>query len=281
MEELLFDKMQKLGLNLYESKAYATLLKIGTSNAYKVSKESGIPRARIYDVLETLTKQGLTMVEESNENVKIYTPVPSQVFLEKTKKEWENDFEDVTNALNKLEMEADKRDIYVFTVKGKENIISYCRQLLRDARQYVMVSMWNEMYEMLLPELEECQNRGCRALGVCHNIQNPIDGIEIHHSGKYHDMPKKLRWFIISADGRKLLYGYSAETDRNAFYTEDISHIYLLEDYIMHDMVINRFTSDYKNEKKLSSMMEDILTKMGKGRKTGNHMEGQIENQIN
>lgn len=32
----------------------------------------------------------------------------------------------------------------------------------------------------------------------------------------------------------------------------------------MHDMVINRFISEYKNEEKLSSMMEDILTKMGK-----------------
>ena len=108
--------------------------------------------------------------------------------------------------------------------------------------------MWNEMYEMLLPELEECQNRGCKILGVCHNIQNPMDGIEIHHSGKYHDMTEKLHWFIISADGRKLLYGYSAETDRDAFYTEDVSHIYLLEDYIMHDMVINRFISEYKKE---------------------------------
>lgn len=263
MKESLFDKLQKLGLNLYESKAYATLLKIGTANAYKVSKESGIPRARIYDVLETLTKRGLAMVEESSENAKIYTPVPSKVFLEKTKKEWENDFEDVSNALNKLEMKADKRDIYVFTVKGRENIISYCRQLLKEANQYVMVSMWNEMYEMLLPELEECQNCGCKVLGVCHNIQNPIDGIEIHHSGKFHDMPEKLHWFIISADGRKLLYGYSAETGRDSFYTEDVSHIYLLEDYIMHDMVINRFISDNKNEKKLALMMEEILTNMG------------------
>ena len=37
MEELLFDKMQKLGLNLYESKAYATLLKVGTANPRFVS----------------------------------------------------------------------------------------------------------------------------------------------------------------------------------------------------------------------------------------------------
>lgn len=259
MEEFLFDKLQKFGLNLYEAKAYASMLKIGTANAYKVSKESGIPRARIYDVLETLTKRGLAMMEESSEGSKLYTPVPSKVFLEKTKKEWENDFEDVTNALSELETEADKQDIYVFTVKGKENIISYCRQLLKEANQYVMISMWDQMYELLLPELEECKNRGCKVLGVGHNLKNPIAGIEMHHNGKYHEMSEKLHWFIISADGKKLLYGYSAETDKDAFYTEDTSHIYLLEDYMIHDMVVNRFVSDKENEEKLTAMMREIL----------------------
>lgn len=264
MEESLFEKLQKFGLNLYEARAYASLLKIGTANAYKVSKESGIPRARIYDVLETLTKRGLAMVEESSENTKIYTPVPSKVFLEKTKKEWENDFEDVANALVELETEANKQDVYVFTVKGKENITSYCRQLLKGASQYVMISMWNQMYELLLPELEECQNRGCKVLGVGHNLKSPVAQIEIHHDGKYHNMPENLRWFIISADGEKLLYGYSAETDKDAFYTEDTSHIYLLEDYMIHDMVVNRLVSDKENEEELSSMMREILKELGK-----------------
>lgn len=264
MEELLFDKLQKFGLNLYEAKAYASLLKIGTANAYKVSKESGIPRARIYDVMETLTNRGLAMMEESSENAKIYTPVPSKVFLEKMKKEWENDFEDVTNALSELETEANKQDIYVFTVKGKENIISYCKQLLKDANQYVMISMWNQMYELLLPDFKECQNRGCKVLGVGHNLKNPIADIEIHHDGKYHDMSENLHWFIISADGKKLIYGYSAEADKDAFYTEDTSHIFLLEDYIMHDMLVNRLVSDKNNEEKLTAMMKEILENIRK-----------------
>ncbi len=264
IETALLDKLQNLGLNLYEAKAYAGLLKVGTANAYKISKESGIPRARIYDVLETLTKRGLAMMEESSENTKIYTPVPSKVFLEKTKKQWENDFEDVANALCELENGANKQDIYVFTVKGKENIISYCRQLLKEAAQYVMVSMWNQMYEFLLPELKECQNRGCKVLGVGHNIQKPIADIEMHHGGKYHDMPEKIHWFIISADGKKLLYGYSAETGKDAFYTEDASHIYLLEDYMIHDMVVNQFVSDKENEEKLTLMMRELLEKIGK-----------------
>ena len=77
-------------------------------------------------------------------------------------------------------------------------------------------------------------------------------------------MPENLRWFIISADGEKLLYGYSAETDKDAFYTEDTSHIYLLEDYMIHDMVVNRLVSDKENEEELSSMMREILKELGK-----------------
>lgn len=263
MKEELLNKLQKLGLNLYEAKAYASLLKVGTANAYKISKESGIPRARIYDVLESLTKRGLAMLEETNENVKTYTPVPSKIFLDRTKKEWESDFDEVSVELQALEEEK-KQDIYVFTIKGKENITAYCKQLIKEANSYVLVSMWNQMYELLLPELKECQNRGCNVLGISHNIEEPIAGIEKHWGGKTHNMPENMQWFILSVDGKKLLYGYSVEIDKDAFYTEDTSHIYLMEDYILHDMVINRLVEEKGNEDKLVNMMKEIVDRIKK-----------------
>ncbi len=263
MKEELLNKLQKLGLNLYEAKAYASLLKVGTANAYKISKESGIPRARIYDVLESLTKRGLAMLEETNDNVKTYTPVPSKIFLDRTKKEWESDFDEVSVELQALEEEK-KQEIYVFTVKGKENITAYCKQLIKEAKRYVLVSMWNQMYELLLPDLKECQNRGCDVLGISHNIEEPIDGIEKHWGSKTHNMPENMQWFILSIDGEKLLYGYSVEIDKDAFYTEDTSHIYLMEDYILHDMVINRLVEEKGNEDRLINMMKEIVDRIKK-----------------
>ena len=244
MKDTIIDKLQKFGLNLYEAKAYASLLKIGTANAYKISKESGIPRARIYDVLESVTKFGLAMVEESSENVK-------------AKKEWENDYEEVKGGLQELESEEKKQDIYVFTVKGKENITAYCRQLIKEAGQYVIISMWNQMYELLSPELEECKKRG-----ISHDIKNPMEGIEKHFNSKIHNMPENMHWFILSADGKKLLYGYSAEIDKDAFYTEDASHIYLMEDYILHDMVINHFIENKGDKDKMIQMMQEFVRKI-------------------
>lgn len=259
MKESLLDKLQKFGLNLYEAKAYTGLLKTGTANAYKISKESGIPRARIYDVLDSITKQGLAMVEESSENAKLYTPVPSKIFLSRIRKEWEDDYEEVKDELQEIEAEEKKQDIYVFTVKGKESITAYCEQLLKEAENYVIVSIWSQMYELLLPELMECKNRGCKVAGISHNIESPMVGIEKHSHSKIHNMPENGHWFILSVDGKKLLYGYSAEDDKDAFYTEDTSHIYLMEDYILHDMVINRFAADDGNRDRLADMMQEIV----------------------
>lgn len=259
MKERLLEKLQKFGLNLYEAKAYMGLLKIGTANAYRISKESGIPRARIYDILESITKHGLAMVEESSENTKIYTPVPSNIFLERIKKEWENDYEEVKNDLQSLETGDKNQDIYVFTVKGMENITAYCMELLKEASHHVIVSIWSQMYELLLPELKKCKNRGCKVSGISHNIENPIEGIEKHFNSKTHNMVENMHWFILSIDSKKLLYGYSIEVDRDAFYTEDATHIYLMEDYILHDMVINRLIADKGNQDEMVLIMKEIV----------------------
>ena len=87
-ENSLFIKLQKFGLNQYEAKAYVALLSIGTANAYSISKVSGIPRSRIYDILESITNRGVVMVEETSDNIKNYTALPSNVFLERIREEW-------------------------------------------------------------------------------------------------------------------------------------------------------------------------------------------------
>lgn len=258
MEASLFGKLQKFGLNLYEAKAYAALLKTGTANAYSISKESGIPRARIYDVLESLTTRGLAMLEESSENVKSYTPVPSKVFLERIKEEWKKDYAEVKNDLQDLESEENKQEIYVFTVKGAENITVYCKQLLKEADHHIMVSIWGQMYEQLLPALKECQARGCKVVGIGHELENPMQGIEAHVRNKIHNPAEKTPWFVLSVDSKKLLYGHATEVDKDAFYTEDATHIYLMEDYILHDIVINRLITEKGSADHLACMMKEV-----------------------
>lgn len=61
------EQLQKVGLTEYEAKVYSSLLKDHLNSATKLSEKSGVPRTKIYSVLESLQNKGW---------VKIYSGAP-------------------------------------------------------------------------------------------------------------------------------------------------------------------------------------------------------------
>jgi sugar-specific transcriptional regulator TrmB len=61
------ERLQKIGLTMYEAKAYLSLLSEHITTAAKLSEKSGVPRTKIYSVLEALAHKGW---------IKIYSGVP-------------------------------------------------------------------------------------------------------------------------------------------------------------------------------------------------------------
>lgn len=53
----LIQQFKTMNFSEYEAKAYISLVKQGTVTAYQVSKDSSVPRARIYDVLDNLVEK--------------------------------------------------------------------------------------------------------------------------------------------------------------------------------------------------------------------------------
>jgi HTH-type transcriptional regulator, sugar sensing transcriptional regulator len=58
-ENDLVAQLTRLGLTSYEAKAYLTLIRRDSFTAAQVSRQSGLPRQRIYDVLGSLVQKGL------------------------------------------------------------------------------------------------------------------------------------------------------------------------------------------------------------------------------
>jgi len=91
------ERLQKIGLTMYEARAYLTLLGEHVTTASKVSEKSGVPRTKIYSVLETLARKGW---------IKIYSGVPllfkaakpTDVF-EKIRREYTNFLESVQTSI--------------------------------------------------------------------------------------------------------------------------------------------------------------------------------------
>ena len=236
----LLEQLQLFGFNQYEAKAYMALVSLGPSNAYQISKESGIPRARVYDTLDTLVSRGIAMLEEAEDGTKSYAPLPVDVFLDQAKQSFEESWSKVADELRTMEKREPKSDVSLTTVRGEDNVLSFCRIMIRRAKEQVLLSMWEPMYDKLKNELIAKEKAGCSIKGILFDVDNPMAGLYKHRTNEYINKQTEERWFVLSIDGKELLYGHSAERKGNAYYTDDPVHIFLMEDYIWHDILVNR-----------------------------------------
>lgn len=237
MENIL-QQLKKLGFNEYEAKSYVSLVKQGTVTAYQVSKDSGIPRARIYDVLSNLVEKGIVLKEEIEDGTK-YSPLPVDIFLKKAQSDWQSNYEAISDSLKRLETTEKKPDNRVMTLKDREMIISYCQALLKKAKKRVVISMWDDMYEMLKEDLQQTATR-VTVQGITLHVEDPVAHVDVHRITPFTETPSSEHWFILSIDAKEMIYGPSFKERSIAFYTDDPVHIYLLEDYVWHDVLVNR-----------------------------------------
>ncbi len=99
MEELI-TQLKEMGFTEYEAKAYTALVQQSHVSAYQVSKNSGIPRARVYDILNNLVEKGIVLKEETAEQT-TYSAMPVSVFLQQMQQRWESNFTSISGEIRK------------------------------------------------------------------------------------------------------------------------------------------------------------------------------------
>lgn len=126
--ERIVEKLEQIGLTEYEAKAYLALLEVHVNTATKVSEKSGVPRTRIYSVLESLARKGW---------VRIYSGVPllfkaqaPQEVFEKIKEEY-NEFLDSVRSTLKEEVKSMKEK---FVIKKFDIGLEGLREEIRKAK---------------------------------------------------------------------------------------------------------------------------------------------------
>jgi len=93
------EKLRQVGLTEYEAKAYTALLNTHLSTATKISEKSGVPRTRIYQVLEQLQQKGWIHIISGVPL--LFKPVqPAKVF-EKVKEDYAELLESAKTTLTK------------------------------------------------------------------------------------------------------------------------------------------------------------------------------------
>jgi len=194
--------LTQLGLSRYEISAYLSLVGHHPVNGSQLSRFSGIPRARIYDVLRALTDKGF--VAEAGDGM--YVPLPTEEFIKRLR----HSFSSVIETLeNKIEAASTTTSYdYVWTIQGHDKVMDKDREMIDSAQTEIYTRLYPAEGNILARNLEKANMNGVSikyiSMGPC-----PVDfQLKVNHPS-----PDRVesgyggRSFDLVVDKKELLVG--------------------------------------------------------------------------
>ena len=231
------DLMKSLGFTEYETKTYIALLKEHPVTGYAVAKNSGVPRSKIYEVLDSLAVRGDVLISDGNPP--LYEPLPVKELIDRRRKEAERSFADAEETLTSLEASPVDRE-NIWNIKGREAILQKVRECVNAAAERVLMEIWAEDFAELEPCLRDAAARGVRIQIIAYG------DIDAPYASVYpHDMSAEIteeyggRWIVFSADDCQVVAGTVSLGDKNqAAWTRHPGLVMPITEVIIHDLYI-------------------------------------------
>lgn len=158
MENLsnIIELLKNIGLTQYEAQVYAALYIDSPQDASKLTKSSGVPKGKIYGVLQLLNDKGLAGETMKSGKVKLYELkfFPESLEdhkneelrkLEQKKQILEKNYQKLTNSLDKIDRKVMEdteylgKDIFA-TIKGEKSFDYYMKKELDKVKEKILTN---------------------------------------------------------------------------------------------------------------------------------------------
>ncbi len=177
------ETLKKIGLTTYEATAYITLSSIISATAVEISKNSQIPRSKIYDVLKSLSKKGFVEIE--NGRPLKYNINPPLNVINKQKEVIVSELDKLAEKLNVIyENKIKQVPAPVWKISGINNIIQKEVDIIKHTKNTLSMRigfLFEGEYEILIKELKkkmDTVNINILATPICYINNEKIDIIE-------------------------------------------------------------------------------------------------------
>ena len=120
--------LANLGLSDYAIHTYLSLLQHHPINGSQLSKRSGIPRARIYDVLRTLKQRGF--VNEASQG--LFVPLPPDELIKQLRRSYEKDLDTLQGLIDDIRAPADHD--FIWTITGYQRVMDKAWEMIDASR---------------------------------------------------------------------------------------------------------------------------------------------------
>ncbi|WP_053957626.1 TrmB family transcriptional regulator [Inediibacterium massiliense] len=256
---LIVEDLKNLGLTEYEAKAYLSLLEEYPVNGYTLSKISGIPRSRIYEVLESLKNKQLVF-EQREDTMSVYKPLDPKLFIGKFKNNFDSIFHHIEEYSKKVYLK-EENDHKLIVIQGRNKIIDFLNLLIHDAKRRIVLSIWEEEINDISKALNDAIQRGVMLRGMYFGRNNPYEQLVTHRRLERHLSEKKERYMTVTVDGVHVLYGIiSRGEDSQITWAKDPDFVDMSEDYVVHDLMVNLYANqlDIKQREEYEKFLDHV-----------------------
>ncbi|MEH7545924.1 TrmB family transcriptional regulator [Neobacillus vireti] len=236
--------LRKFGFSQYESQVYEVLVSSSEPlDATLIVKYSGVPKAKIYEVLTRMVEKGLVL-DSVSEKKKLYTALPLNLVIEKLTKEFEENISQLKNNTH----QNNRSDDRVWSLKVDSSIQLQCKQLLQEAEHSIQISVWKEDFQAFLPILIEKEQSGIKveALVVGDVQESRLSSLHILSPNEEHRRLEKNRLIII--DEETILFAGVENDAWQAMLTKSKPFVKFFVEFFYHDVVLTKVTKKYEDQ---------------------------------
>jgi HTH-type transcriptional regulator, sugar sensing transcriptional regulator len=248
--------LQRFGYSQYESKVYEALVTSGEPlDATSVVKYSGVPKAKVYEVLTRLAEKGIVQDAVSGKK-RSYAALPIDVVISKLTREFERDIAELRDAgVRKLH-----RDDQVWSLKSTGSIRAYCKQMVEEAKESIVLSMWSDEFAEFAPLLERKEREGVRVEALVTGNDLPAISIsKLHVLSPTFGHEQLERFTLLVTDKDQVLFAGMEHGSWQAIRTMAQPFVTFFTEYFHHDVALaaitRRYTADLMQDEEMKSLL--------------------------
>jgi len=227
--------MVDLGFTKYEALAYVSLLQHSPVTRYELSKNSGVPRSAIYDVIRRLESHGA--VNALSGTPEKYVPLPQEEFLNMLTQRYSKKIDDFKKDISKIETFIHPGQLWNIT--GYDHFIAKAKEMINEAKTEIYLSAWTREIKEILKELKKAEKRGVRVV-IFSFTQVPEIGQVYSYDLDEQELEKT--WdhkLILARDREELLMGEaSKKPNQQTAWTKNKAILHIALNHIVLDITL-------------------------------------------
>lgn len=234
-----------------EAKIYIALLQNGNCTGYELSKVSGVPRSKIYNLLENLASRGI--VEQStSDNTVLYQAISIDQLSDLLTGSFQETLDTFHDESAQIVKKEDNQTIW--ELEEWNSIRAKAKMQIEEATSNLLIQIWvDELDDELVALINKKQQEIANVVVVLYDSQKKYDTklVYFYPHGFEQDKLNEIghRWITVVADKEDILYctiPFKGVT--KAIHTKNPMLAFFASEYVIHDAYCLRLIDEFPEQ---------------------------------